>query len=276
MDDIISVHKLMITKDCKVPWKEVDVIISEWMGYLLLYENMLEPVIIARDRWLKKDGILMPDMASIYLCGLQDAKRSSEFWSDVYGFDFSAIKQAVKEDVERNTMGMIHQLGGKPRSAFLVHVEDFYPIVTDEVPVVTFDLQTMTMEEVNFTKEFKLTMKQDGTVNTFVASFDVQFTKGKEKVILDTGCNAIDTHWKQACFNIDDDMLMKQGDEFTGRMQINQLAEQKSAGRDLPIRMDEAASPLPLYHAMSMVKGLVTSVGDGNGCVWTSMNGQKD
>lgn len=32
--------------------KQVDIIISEWMGYCLLYESMLDTVIYARDKWL--------------------------------------------------------------------------------------------------------------------------------------------------------------------------------------------------------------------------------
>ena len=31
---------------------KADIIISEWMGYCLLYESMLETVCIARDKWL--------------------------------------------------------------------------------------------------------------------------------------------------------------------------------------------------------------------------------
>lgn len=31
---------------------KVDVIISEWMGYCLLYEAMLNTVLFARDKWL--------------------------------------------------------------------------------------------------------------------------------------------------------------------------------------------------------------------------------
>ena len=32
--------------------EKVDVIVSEWMGYFLLYESMLDTVIYARDKWL--------------------------------------------------------------------------------------------------------------------------------------------------------------------------------------------------------------------------------
>merc|ERR1712141_150970 len=33
--------------------EEVEIIISEWMGYCLLYESMLDTVLYARDKWLK-------------------------------------------------------------------------------------------------------------------------------------------------------------------------------------------------------------------------------
>jgi hypothetical protein len=32
--------------------EKVDVIVSEWMGYCLLYESMLQTVLYARDKWL--------------------------------------------------------------------------------------------------------------------------------------------------------------------------------------------------------------------------------
>lgn len=34
------------------PGEKVDVIISEWMGYFLLYESMLDTVLMARDKYL--------------------------------------------------------------------------------------------------------------------------------------------------------------------------------------------------------------------------------
>ncbi len=32
--------------------EKVDIIISEWMGYCLFYESMLNTVLYARDKWL--------------------------------------------------------------------------------------------------------------------------------------------------------------------------------------------------------------------------------
>jgi len=40
-------------EDVELPGVEkVDIIISEWMGYCLFYESMLNTVIFARDKWL--------------------------------------------------------------------------------------------------------------------------------------------------------------------------------------------------------------------------------
>ena len=42
----------------RLPVDSVDVLISEWMGYFLLFESMLDTVLYARDKWLinKKNG----------------------------------------------------------------------------------------------------------------------------------------------------------------------------------------------------------------------------
>ena len=46
-------------EEIELPVDKVDVIISEWMGYFLLYESMLDTVIFARDKWLAKGGIVI-------------------------------------------------------------------------------------------------------------------------------------------------------------------------------------------------------------------------
>jgi type I protein arginine methyltransferase len=39
-------------EEVDLPVSKVDIIISEWMGYFLLYESMLDTVLFARDKWL--------------------------------------------------------------------------------------------------------------------------------------------------------------------------------------------------------------------------------
>ena len=55
-----------------MPVEKVDIIISEWMGYFLLYESMFDSVLYARDKWLAEDGILMPNRAKMYIAVLDD------------------------------------------------------------------------------------------------------------------------------------------------------------------------------------------------------------
>lgn len=54
-EDVITLHRGKI-EEIKLPCK-VDIIISEWMGYFLLYEAMLDSVLVARDRFLVPGGI---------------------------------------------------------------------------------------------------------------------------------------------------------------------------------------------------------------------------
>lgn len=39
-------------EEVELPVEKVDIIISEWMGYCLFYESMLNTVLYARDKWL--------------------------------------------------------------------------------------------------------------------------------------------------------------------------------------------------------------------------------
>lgn len=51
MKDKITFLKGKI-EEVKLPVKNVDIIVSEWMGYFLLFESMLDSVLFARDRYL--------------------------------------------------------------------------------------------------------------------------------------------------------------------------------------------------------------------------------
>jgi hypothetical protein len=65
-------------EEVELPIKEFDIIISEWMGYFLLYESMLDTVLLARDKYLKPDGLLFPDQASIYIAAIEDEDYKAE------------------------------------------------------------------------------------------------------------------------------------------------------------------------------------------------------
>lgn len=51
-------------EDITLPEK-VDIIISEPIGFLLVHERMLESYVVARDRFLKPGGLMMPTIGTI-------------------------------------------------------------------------------------------------------------------------------------------------------------------------------------------------------------------
>lgn len=87
----------------------VDIIISEWMGYFLLRESMLDSLIIARDKFMKpSSGLMFPSHTTMYLAPIhdEDERRISnreyggamgewgefvESTKSVYGVDMSVL-----------------------------------------------------------------------------------------------------------------------------------------------------------------------------------------
>ena len=65
-------------EEVKLPFDKVDIIISEWMGYFLLYESMMDTVLYARDKYLKPDGLIFPDKATIFMAGIEDGDYKEE------------------------------------------------------------------------------------------------------------------------------------------------------------------------------------------------------
>lgn len=65
-------------EEIEMPFPKVDIIISEWMGYFLLYESMLDTVLYARDTYLVKDGLIFPDKATVFVCGIEDGEYKDE------------------------------------------------------------------------------------------------------------------------------------------------------------------------------------------------------
>lgn len=65
-------------EEIQLPVEKVDIIISEWMGYALLYESMLESVLFARDKWLAAGGMLFPDKCDMYVCTIEDRQYKED------------------------------------------------------------------------------------------------------------------------------------------------------------------------------------------------------
>jgi protein arginine N-methyltransferase 1 len=99
LDEIVTIIKGKV-EEVALPdgIEKVDIIISEWMGYCLFYESMLDTVLYARDKWLTPDGIMFPDRATLFVCAIEDRQYKDEkinWWDDVYGFDMSSIRKVA-------------------------------------------------------------------------------------------------------------------------------------------------------------------------------------
>ena len=198
---------------------KVDIIISEWMGYFLLYESMLDTVLYARDKWLAEGGLIFPDKAVMYLCAIEDAEVKHEridFWDDVYGFDMSPLKDiALSEPV--------------------VDVVDAKAIISDSVPILNIDICTCTKEELSFVALFRLRANRNDYLHGFAAYFECAFTQVHKPIGFSTAPFAKYTHWKQTIFYCRDVLTVCEGEEICG--QISCRPNPKN-GRDLDIVMD--------------------------------------
>jgi len=216
-DKIVLIKGKM--EEVVLPVQEVDIIISEWMGYFLLYESMLDTVLYARDRYLKKGGLLFPDKASMYIAGIEDGEYKEEkigFWKNVYGFDFSDIQAiALKEP--------------------LVDTVDLKAVVTDPTLFLQLDLNTVKKEDLTFTREFQLKAVRNDFLHAFIAWFDINFSVCHKPICFSTGPQAKYTHWKSTVFYLNDQLTVKTGEMIKGKLHCRPNA---SNPRDLDIQIE--------------------------------------
>ena len=208
-------------EEINLPVEKVDIIVSEWMGYFLLYESMLDTVIFARDKWLTPNGIIFPDKATMYLTAIEDGnvrRERFDFWHDVYGFDMTPIKNiALKEPV--------------------VDVVDARALVTDSVPILNLDILTCTKKDLNFTATFKLQCQRNDYVHGLVSFFECAFTQIHKPIGFSTSPLARYTHWKQTILYLEEPLTVCAGETITGQLKCK---PNKKNRRDLDIELQLA------------------------------------
>jgi len=183
---------------------KVDIIISEWMGYCLFYESMLDTVLYARDKWLAPNGLMFPDRATLYVTAIEDRQYKDDkihWWDDVYGFNMSAIgKVAVCEP--------------------LVDVVDRNQVVTNSCLLKEIDIQTCTKADIPFQSEFMIQLKRNDYVQALVTFFNIEFTHCHKRIGFSTAPEAPYTHWKQTVFYLQDYLTCKMGEEMRGTFKM--------------------------------------------------------
>jgi hypothetical protein len=167
----------------------VDILISEWMGFYLLHESMLNSVIAARDKHLKEDGIVLPSHAKIVAaaCTLEEYNREHvDYWNSVYGFDMSPLRAVA---LVRN----------KPEVLIMAADE----LLTEPSTVAEFDLRWVGVDELEkvAARQF-VSADKAGVARGIAIWFECEFAPNccdawNFDVSLSTAPGLADTHWKQ-------------------------------------------------------------------------------
>lgn len=186
----ITVLQGRLEQLAELPVNQVDVIVSEWMGYALLFESMLDTVLYARDRWLKPGGAILPDLATLHIGAAGQGATGLTFWNKVYGFDFSLVQQELREDA--------HQ------TALLKDVSS-QDMLSSSCQLRQLDIAHMSAADASFSTEFVLEPTPESCsgpqeCHAFVLWFDTDFSKRfcKEHAVrLSTSPYGPRTHWCQ-------------------------------------------------------------------------------
>jgi type I protein arginine methyltransferase len=221
-------------EEIEMPFPKVDIIVSEWMGYFLLYESMLDTVLYARDKYLAPNGLIFPDKATIFMAGIEDGEYKDEkigcmckilqrlayanmliVWDNVYGFDYSPLKHTALTEP-------------------LVDTVEIKAVVTDPTAVLTLDLYTCKTTDLAFASPFTLDVRRDDFIHALIAWFDIDFTACHKPIRFSTGPHTKYTHWKQTVFYLREVLTVQQGEQIRGILENKPNDKNK---RDLDVKI---------------------------------------
>ncbi|GAA5881257.1 hypothetical protein JCM16303_004866 [Sporobolomyces ruberrimus] len=240
-NDVIQVIKGKV-EEIELPEK-VDVIISEWMGYCLLYECMLDSVLLARDKYLAPNGLMVPSQTSILLsayAGQPWIDDRVKYWDNVYGFDMSCMKEGIEEEA-------------------IIEVYDNGEVVSGEQSITDILTGSTSIAALSFTSPFKLPINRSPSsspsakkflLHSFLAHFDTYFTassrladsslrkesvQDKEgEIFFTTGAWDTPTHWKQTAFLLKEPFEVEIGSSVEGTIKV---AKNPDNSRELLVEM---------------------------------------
>jgi protein arginine N-methyltransferase 1 len=205
-------------EEVDLPVQFVDIIVSEWMGYFLLYESMLDTVLYARDKWLHPDGLMFPDRAKMYVAGIEDAdykEKKLDFWQDVYGIDMSIIRPTVMAEP-------------------IVDVVEGNAVITTECLLYDIDIKNVKLQDLAFASKYSLIATRSDYLHAIIAYFEVEFNHGTKQIKLSTNPSKKYTHWKQTVFYFEGAVPMNCGEEISGSIAIRKNPDHN---RDVDIKI---------------------------------------
>jgi len=216
VDEVIKVVSGKI-EEIELP-EQVDVIISEPMGYMLLNERMLETFLHAK-KFLRPGGRMFPSRGDLHLAPFTDEALYMEqfnkvnFWYQEYfhGVNLSSLRSAALNEYFRQPI-----------------VDTFdINICTAKTQRHVIDFQTAhetDLHRIEIPLEFH--MLQTGTVHGIAFWFDVAFIGTNNTVWLSTAPTQPLTHWYQVRCLLSEPIFAKQGQLLTGKVLMVANAKQ--------------------------------------------------
>jgi len=183
-------------EEITLPVEKVDIIVSEWMGYLLLFEGMFDSVIYARDKYLKEGGMLFPNKEIIYAAGFENYRYGEQI-NDYYSYKGANYEEFVDVLYTMPDVSLVD-----PKS-----------IMTTQVNIKEFDLEKVSVVDLDFVSQFTLKATKHGYIHGLVLWFDSLFTHGHSVVNLSTSPYTTATHWKQGLMFLKVPIPVFSGDE---------------------------------------------------------------
>ncbi|XP_017084398.2 LOW QUALITY PROTEIN: protein arginine N-methyltransferase 1.1 [Drosophila eugracilis] len=154
--------------------KKVDIIVSEWIGHSIFVDSLFKEVIYARDKWLVKGGLIVPNVAQLLLYGVSDHPREK-------------IEDYPKEDY--------------------VPMEN---IVTEKFLLTKIDLLTANINDENFKTPFKVRGLVDSRLGAVVLYSDIGFSlpQGNGRRIYSTSPKKPRSYLKQTILFVDNPVVV--------------------------------------------------------------------
>lgn len=184
--------------------ENVDVIVSEWMGHCLFYEAMLEPLLAIRDRYLAKDGVMIPAEVTLHaglVCDEYLLEDLSFLQDQPYDFDFSPIAHVPFQQTDLVTLD--------PES-----------ILNNTANLGSLNM--LTISKADAPRVFAGTIRPDRKTEIYALCgwFSSNLSQG---VAFGTGPNDIPTHWDQVLFPLPEPFTVDPSRELT--LRISPLTE---------------------------------------------------
>lgn len=205
---------------------KVDIIVSEWMGYLLLRESMLDSVIYARDKFLKDGGALYPSHACLCWGGLvhEYGHEENMVALDDSMADWKRFQRATKADFNLDMSALSSQFKKENREYYLNRA--YYcnlrgdQVVAQNVKTTEFDINTITVSELRVIREnFSMNVSYSGELTALACWFATDFRGGKDcptkrLITLDTAPGEGYSHWGQQVFYLSKQIQVAVGDSL--------------------------------------------------------------